>query len=56
MEPSIGDKIIDEIIKQQMFKIAEPDPNQDHIFVWASNAEEQLTAVIEKYYETKQKK
>lgn len=40
---SIGDKIIDEIIKQGMVKT---DPQEPTVLVWSSNAEEQLSAVV----------
>jgi hypothetical protein len=43
---SIGEKIIDEIGKQRMFRVAEPDPDASHLFVWSSSAAEQLEALI----------
>jgi hypothetical protein len=41
---SIGDKIINEIILQGMVKT---DPLEPTVLVWSSNAEEQLSAVVE---------
>lgn len=43
---SIGEKIIDAIIKQGMFRVAHPDPGETHIFVWSSSAAEQLEALV----------
>lgn len=40
---SIGEKIIDEIIKQGMVK---PDPQEPTVLVWSSNAEEQISALV----------
>lgn len=46
MKPSIGHIIIEEIIKQGMFHVAHPDPEEDHVFVWNANAAEQLEALV----------
>lgn len=43
---SIGDEILQEITGQAMFKVAFPDPDTAHIFVWSSGAAEQLDAVV----------
>lgn len=43
---SIGDQILDEITKQAMFRVAHPDPDVAHVFVWSSGAAEQLDAVV----------
>ena len=46
MSQSIGLLIIEEIIKQGMFHVAHPDPEEDHVFVWNANAAEQLEALV----------
>lgn len=43
---TIGQSIIDEIIKQGMFSVTHPDPSAVHVFVWSSGAAEQLDAVV----------
>lgn len=48
MKNNIGEQIIDEIIKQQMFK-AEQQPNGSFVFVWSANAAEQLEALVFNY-------
>lgn len=45
---SIGQQIIDEIIKQGMFAVNYPDPDAAHVFVWSSGAAEQLDALVER--------
>lgn len=45
---SIGQLIIDEIIKQRMFAVNHPDPDAAHVFVWSSGAAEQLDALVER--------
>lgn len=47
---SIGHKIIEEIIKQRMFTISHPDPDNAHVFVWSSGAAEQLEALVVNHY------
>jgi hypothetical protein len=42
---SIGHKIIEGTFG--LFRVAEPDPDKAHIFVWSSGAAEQLEAVVE---------
>lgn len=39
-------RIIDEIIKQDMIKDAIPNEEGGHIFVWSANAEEQIEALM----------
>ena len=48
-DTTIGQKILDEIIFQNMVHIAEPDPNQTHVFIWNGNAVDQLDAVVRDY-------
>lgn len=43
---SVGNDVIQEIIKQGMFRVAHPDPDQAHVFVWHSGSEEQIEAVV----------
>lgn len=43
---NIGSRIIEEIIKQGMVQVAEPDPGKDHLFVWKANAADQLDALV----------
>jgi hypothetical protein len=43
---SIGQQIIEEIVKQGMVTVAHPDPDVSHVFVWSSGAAEQLEALI----------
>ena len=47
---TIGEQIINEIIKQGMIRVAHPDPDDTHVFAWNSNAEEQLTALVEDWH------
>jgi len=42
----IGEKIVNEIIKQGMFTVSHPDPDEPHVFVWSSGAAEQLEALV----------
>ena len=42
----LGDALIGEIIKQGMFAVRYPDPDASHLFVWSSNASEQLECVV----------
>lgn len=44
---SIGETIINEIVKQGMFTVSYPDPDESHVFVWSSGSVEQLEAVVE---------
>lgn len=44
---SIGHQVIAEIIKQGMFVVNHPDPENAHVFVWSSGAAEQIEAVID---------
>lgn len=46
---TIGHLIIEEIVKQGMFKVAHPDPEEAHVFVWSSGAAEQLEALVAEY-------
>jgi len=46
---SIGQQIIDEIIKQSMFAVNYPDPKTPHVFVWSSGAAEQLDALVDRH-------
>ena len=41
-----GQRIIEEICKQDMLKDAIPNEEGGHIFVWSANAEEQLEAIM----------
>lgn len=51
---NISEKILDEVIKQSMIKVAHPDPEETHVFVWNSNVHDQLNAaVIEEIYSCK---
>lgn len=43
---SIGERIINEIIKQGMVNITAPDPAVGHVITWNANACEQLTALV----------
>lgn len=43
---NIGEKILQEIIKQGMFSVAHPDPQESHVFVWSSGSAEQLEALV----------
>lgn len=43
----IGTKIIDEIIKQQMFRVERVADS--HIFIWNANAAEQLEALVNEH-------
>ena len=45
----LGQKLIAEICKQGMFSVRHPDPGEDHIFVWAANADEQLECVVSEF-------
>ena len=45
----LGELIITEIIKQGMFAVNHPDPDKNHIFVWAANAPEQLECIISRF-------
>lgn len=45
---SIGERILDEIAKQGMVKDAHYYPDSGYTFVWAANAEEQLTAFVDR--------
>lgn len=38
--------VIDEIVKQGMVRVADPDPGAAHVFVWNLNAVDQLDAAI----------
>jgi hypothetical protein len=42
----LGELIITEIIKQGMFAVNHPDPDEKHVFVWAANAPEQLECAV----------
>lgn len=42
----IGQRIIEEIVKQGMVQIAHPDPAESHVLVWKENAADQLSALI----------
>lgn len=46
MSASIGQKILDEIIHQNMVRISYPDPDEAHVFVWNGNCVEQLEALV----------
>lgn len=46
---SVGQRIIEEICKQGMFRVSHPDPDAAHVFVWNANAEEQLEAIVMDY-------
>ena len=45
-DKSIGQLVLEEIIKQGMVSVSYPDPNEAHVFVWNGNAAEQLDALI----------
>jgi hypothetical protein len=45
---SIGQEIIGEIVKQGMFVVSHPDPDEAHVFVWSSGAAEQLDALVDR--------
>ena len=46
---SIGAQIIAEIIKQNMLRVAVPDPDVSHVFIWNENAHDQLDALVEDF-------
>lgn len=46
---TIGEKIINEIVWQRMFRVSHPDPDAAHVFVWSSGADEQLEAVLSEH-------
>ena len=50
---TIGEQIINEIIKQGMIRVAHPDPDVSHVFAWNANTEEQLTALVEEWNKPK---
>jgi len=50
MNDDIGQKIIDEIIKQRMVE-ARFFPDDKVLFVWSANAAEQLSALVEEHYQ-----
>lgn len=43
---SIGQEILEEIIKQGMVRVAHPEINEPIVFVWNANAAEQIEAVV----------
>lgn len=45
----LGEMILSEIMKQKMFAVHHPDPDEAHVFVWASNAYEQLECVVAEF-------
>ena len=49
----LGQLLIAEIIKQGMFTVRHPDPDEAHVFVWAGNADEQLECVVADFLRTK---
>lgn len=51
MNPSIGQLIIEEIIKQDMVRAEEHGGSM--LFIWNGNASEQLEALVEKHYDLK---
>ena len=48
---SLGERLINEIIKQGMFTLIEPKLSESDnlIYCWAANAPEQLEAVVEEF-------
>ena len=40
-------RVIEEIIKQGMVRVAFPDPDATHVFCWSENAEDQLSALLQ---------
>ena len=49
----LGEKLIGQILKQGMFSVNYPDPDESHIFVWSSIAEEQLECVVAEFLNQK---
>lgn len=47
----LGDKILDEIIRQDMIQVEETIGDEDSaVLVWSGNAAEQLEAVVDRHY------
>jgi hypothetical protein len=44
---NIGERIVSEIIKQGMVRVAHPDPDEPHVFVWSENSYDQLSALVD---------
>jgi len=49
----LGEKLIRQILKQRMFSVNYPDPDESHIFVWSASAEEQLECVVAEFLNQK---
>jgi hypothetical protein len=49
----LGELLVTEIIKQGMFAVNHPDPDEKHIFVWAANAPEQLECAVSAFLSRK---
>lgn len=43
---SIGQEILEEIVKQGMVRVAHPEIDEPIVFVWNANAAEQIEAVV----------
>lgn len=56
MPTEIGERIINEIIRQGMVNVSAPDPEVQHVITWNGNAIEQLTALVENHYRKPQQK
>jgi hypothetical protein len=42
----ISQRIIEEIARQGMIRVSDPDPDSKHTFVWRTNACDQLDATV----------